>query len=378
MTSPVERVLRRQDPGRFVYAPNYWQWFAHQLNHRQLPGEIADCRTQADTLRHLGLDVFSRNVYCNQRNCWYGGLAEVRWEGVEYLETADRDGADRVFTRTYRTSRGELTETLRYVHAQSTLVQQKHLVDDYATQLGVLTDVLRGRRFVFSHERYEQELARLPAGAVLCAGELCSPLKMMHFAMNPAQTVYCLLDCPEQSRELMRMHEETQLGLTRQIVAAGVPAVMAMDNLDTMFHPPHYVESYAASFYERASRICHEHGSTFFIHACGNQRANLSLIAGLGVDGLEGVAFPPLGDVELDEAMRLTGDRFLITGGIGATQFEVLQTREDVFAYVRDLFARMRPFAHRFIFSSSCNTPVSASWETICQFRDAWSEYRDL
>jgi len=25
----VQAVLNRQKPERFVYAPNYWQWFAH-------------------------------------------------------------------------------------------------------------------------------------------------------------------------------------------------------------------------------------------------------------------------------------------------------------------------------------------------------------
>jgi hypothetical protein len=73
-----------------------------------------------------------------------------------------------------------------------------------------------------------------------------------------------------------------------------------------------------ASYYEKASCIAHEHGSTFFIHACGRQRVNLKLMDSLGVDGLEGVAFPPLGDVQLDEVMQLTSDRFLITGGISA------------------------------------------------------------
>ena len=43
---------------------------------------------------------------------------------------------------------------------------------------------------------------------------------------------------------------------------------------------------------------------------------NLKLISSLGVDGLEGVAYPPLGDVELDEVMKSTTDRFIITGGI--------------------------------------------------------------
>ena len=37
----VEKVLQRKAPDRIVYAPNYWQWFAHQRNHGLLPPEIA-------------------------------------------------------------------------------------------------------------------------------------------------------------------------------------------------------------------------------------------------------------------------------------------------------------------------------------------------
>ena len=151
-----------------------------------------------------------------------------------------------------------------------------------------------------------------------------------------------------------------------------------MDNLDTAFHPPRLVEQCSASFYEQAARICREHDSRFFIHACGQQKANLGLIGSLGVDGLEGVAPPPLGDVELDDAMRLSGDRLIVTGGISAIEFERLKTREAVFAYVRELFERMGPFAHRFVFSASCATPFSAPWKTLVDFRDAWLKYGGL
>src|SRR5208283_1775595 len=140
------------------------------------------------------------------------------------------------------------------------------------------------------------------------------------------------------------------------------------------FHTPAYIAKFSASFYEKAASIAHAHGSSFFIHACGRQRANLQMIDSLGVDGLEGVAFPPLGDVELDEALRLTRDRFLITGGISAFQTRELRTREQVFAYVRGLLDRLRPLAHRFILSASCNTAIDAPWATLKHFRDAWQE----
>jgi uroporphyrinogen-III decarboxylase len=207
------------------------------------------------------------------------------------------------------------------------------------------------------------------------AGELHSPLKMLHTLLGPQDTTFFLMDFPERAAELLALHEAAQLDLVRQMAAAGVRVMMAMDNLDTAFHPPQYVEKYSASFYEKASRICHEHGSLFFIHACGHQRDNLKLIASLGVDGLEGVAFPPLGDVALDEAMQLAGDRLIITGGITAKEFERLRTREQVFAYVKELFGQMRPYADRFIFSASCNTPYTAPWSTIVWFREAWQEY---
>jgi uroporphyrinogen decarboxylase len=210
------------------------------------------------------------------------------------------------------------------------------------------------------------------------AGELYSPLKLLHLVMGPIETTYLLHDHPERARELLGRHEVAMLDLVRQLAGAGVRVVMAMDNLDTTFHPPRLVEQCSASFYEQASRLCHASGSLFFIHACGRQRANLARIAAYGVDGLEGVAFPPLGDVELDEAMRLSGDRMILSGGISATEFQRLHTREEVFGYVNDLFQRMKPFAHRFILSASCATPYTAPWETLLHFRDAWWEYGTL
>ena len=84
-----------------------------------------------------------------------------------------------------------------------------------------------------------------------------------------------------------------------------------------------------------------------------------------------------MGNIELDEAARMTHDKFIITGGISAIETRDLKTRKEVFDYVRDLFARMKPYKNRFIFSASCNTGINTGWETIKYFRDAWMEYRD-
>ena len=371
----VERVLRRERPDRIVYAPNYWQWFTHQQHHGLLPEELRGCRTQLDLIRHLGLDVFSRNIYCDATRCWFGGLADEVWDGVEFEETRRTEpNGDIVTDKTYRTRAGTLTERLRYVWKESTLVQEKFLLDDYASQMNAFEALVSGRRWRFRRERYDAVQRDAGDDGLVNAGELFSPLKLLHFAAGAADAVFLLDDFPERCAGVMRAHEEAQLDLARQMAAAHVPALFSMDNLDSMFHTPAYVERCSAGFYERASRLCHEAGSAFFIHACGRQRATLPLVASLGVDGLEGVAYPPLGDVRLDEAMRLAGDRFIITGGISAIETEKFQSADETRRYVEDLFGRLRPYAHRFMLAASCNTSIRTPWNVLRWFRDAWKE----
>ena len=371
----VLSVLQRRTPRRVAYAPNYWQWFVHHRDHGLLPEEIKDCRTQLDLLHYLGVEVFSRNIYCDEREYWFGGLAETVWRDLKVEKQVQQEGDDKITEIHYHTRFGRLTERLRYNASQSSLVQEKFPIHDYEKQLDALEDLLAKRSWRFRPEKYREVQEKVGDRGVVIAGELYSPLKMLHLLAGPITATYMLTDYADRMQRLLSIHENAQLDLVRQMTEAGVRVMMSMDNLDTMFHPPKYVEMYSASFYEKTAALCHENGALFFIHACGKQRDNLALISSLGVDGLEGVAFPPLGDVELDEAMRKTGDAFLITGGISAIETDNLTRRQEVFEYVRKLLAGMKPYANRFIFSSSCNTSINASWDTIKYFRDAWMEY---
>ena len=371
----VLAVLNRKTPDFLVFSPNLWQWFAHHRNHGVLPAELSPCQSQLDVIRHLDTHVCSRNIYCDERRGWFGGLSDDVFRDM-LAETRERtEGRDLVIEKFYHTKKGTLTERLRYVHAESTLVQEKFLIDDYAAQLEAMEELIRARRWRFVPQRFANAQATVDDRGYVVAGELYSPLKMLHLMMGPADSTYLLMDHPERAAEMLRCHEEAQLNLVGQMAESGVKVMMSMDNLDTAFHPPAYVEQYSASFYEKAARRCHASDSRFFIHACGHQKDNLALIAGLGVDGLEGVSYPPFGDVELDEAMRLSGDRLIINGGISPIEYDRLKTRSEVFAYVRGVFERLRPYAHRLIFSASCNTPYTASWDMIRHFRDAWKEY---
>jgi len=374
----IEKILAGEQPSRFVYAPNYWQWFRHQASHNQLPEEIGHCNTLLDLYNYLGVDIFSRNVYSDPEKYWFGGLCDEVLDDFELFERKTLSGKDKITSREYISSRGILDEKLTYIFNESTLVQTKFLVTDYLKDFDLFSHFLANRRWELNTGKFINTSKSVGEKGIVIAGEFFSPLKMLHFTIGPVNTVYFLMEYPEKAGELVLLHEAAQLRCIEQTVKSGVRVIMSMDNLDTMFHPPDYVQAYSSSYYKKASELCHDYGAKFFIHACGQQKDNLDLISSYGVDGLEGVASPPLGDVMLDEAMRNTRDGFIITGGISAMETRNLKTREDIFKYVENLFKKMLPYKNRFIFSSSCNTAIDTSWETIKDFRDAWLEFRDM
>lgn len=376
--SEIELILSRQIPALYVYSPNYWQWFTHHKNHGLLPEEIQHCQTLQDLYVYLGVDIFSRNIYADAEKYWFGGICREHTIGFEVLERDELSGKDKIMHRQYRGTGGDLSEVLVYKHDESTLVQKKFLIKDYVKEYQAFKEFVLNRSWDFDSEKYRQISKLLNDRGVVIAGEFFSPLKMLHLTMGPVNSVYFLMEYPDRAQELMEMHEHAQLDCIRQCVKNGVKVVMSMDNLDTMFHPPDYVRAYSESFYRKASSICHANDAYFFIHACGQQKANLELIASYGVDGLEGVAFPPLGDVKLQEAMKLSGPDFIITGGISAMETRNMKTKKEVFDYVEKLFTAMHPYRNRFIFSSSCNTAIDTSWETILWFRDAWMKYKNM
>jgi hypothetical protein len=374
----IENILKNHLPSRFVYAPNYWQWFKHQSSHNLLPDEISHCNTLLDLYNYLGVDVFSRNIYSDPERYWFGGICDEVLDDFEIFERKTLSGKDRIISREYRSSRGILDEKLTYIFNESTLVQTKFMIIDYVKDFELLRHFAATRRWELNSEKLDNVNRSVGEKGIVIAGEFFSPLKMLHLAMGPVNTVYFLMEYPERARELVELHEAAQIRCIEQTVKSGVRVIMAMDNLDTMFHPPDYVKEYSSSFYKKASEICHSNGAKFFIHACGQQKDNLKLISGYGVDGLEGVASPPLGDVMLDEAMSLTRNDFIITGGISAMETRDLKTKDEIFNYVEKLFRKMLPYKSRFIFSSSCNTAIDTNWETIKHFRDAWLNFRDM
>ncbi len=95
-SAEIGKILSGSEPSRFVYAPNYWQWFKHQYSHNLLPDEIRHCNTLLDLYKYLGVDVFSRNIYSDPEKYWFGGICDEVLDGFDVFERKTLYGKDRI------------------------------------------------------------------------------------------------------------------------------------------------------------------------------------------------------------------------------------------------------------------------------------------
>jgi hypothetical protein len=110
---------------------------------------------------------------------------------------------------------------------------------------------------------------------------------------------------------------ETKLQQLVQEVA-GLPGrvIFSPDNLDGQFISPTVFKTYLADSYRLTAGVLHQSGQYLLVHVGGPIRHLLAPLAEAGVDGVEGVAGPPQGDVSLAQAREIVGQRVTLWGGI--------------------------------------------------------------
>ena len=362
-------VLGGQLPDRVPFAPNIWQWFEYHKLQGSLPKELQVCDSHLEASRVLGVDIFSRNLATDIRMRWFGSHALPTYRETEVVETLAADRRHLI----YRTSEGTLSEVLEFQREGCTLVQLEYLFKDFDKEKAAWKALYEDLQLSFDWESFHRLSRTVGDEGIVIAGEITSPLKQLHLCARADQTTFLLVDHEIEMMDLMAVYAEKALGLIEEMAKGGVRVIMSMDNLDSTFYPPPYFERYCSEFYSKAAELCHRHGSYLFSHACGNQRSILPQVVQCGIDGLEGIAFPPLGDIDLWDA-REAGESFVVVGGLSAVELEGPVTRQASEEYVKKLFHRMRPL-ERFIFSMSCNTSIRTRWDTLRYYRDAWMKY---
>lgn len=391
-----QRILAafRGEPSDCVpFAPNIYLWFYYHRYHGTLPAALAGAQHPFEVLRGLGADILAR--WDTQ---W--AVREVYTAGEYSSEFADQGGVRpsalppgtpittsfniyppgaNEHRRRFVTPYGALTQTWAFTAESAADFEAKYWWTDWE-EYEAVRFMLEAREYQLDVASFRHWVRQVGDDGVVMCHLTQSPLKMLHWLAGPQNATYFIMDHPEETRALARIHEEKALALLEQVVDLPEAEIFfSGDNLDSMFYPPRFYRDFCDSFFTRAAEIIHRRGKHFVVHACGRNHKLLPLVGASGVDCLEGITPPPLGDVRLGEARGLSGKAdFVVNGGMDSPHQELRQDAEAALhAYTRDLFAEMGD-KQRFIYASSCMTSPLTPWENLVYFRDAAREYGRL
>lgn len=111
-----------------------------------------------------------------------------------------------------------------------------------------------------------------------------------------------------------------------------------------------------------------------YIHNCGFLGDRLELLADSGVDGIECMDPPPLGDVELADAKRRVGNRIFLKGNLDSVNVLLLGSDAEVERSVRSCLEAGMP-GGGYILSTACSTAPDVRPERMMRVRDLVEKY---
>jgi hypothetical protein len=111
-----------------------------------------------------------------------------------------------------------------------------------------------------------------------------------------------------------------------------------------------------------------------YIHTCGFIGDRLELLADSGVDGIECMDPPPLGDVELADAKRRIGSRVFLKGHLDSVNVLLRGSDEEVYRSVRSCLDAGMP-GGGYILSTACSTANDVRPERMIRIRELVEKY---
>ncbi len=185
-------------------------------------------------------------------------------------------------------------------------------------------------------------------------GALYSPEDYLIDLLGADGAMEALLTDPEKCRALLARFAVAVAGHAREQIVAGVDALnVSAPWAGQSFISPQLYRDLIAPAQAVLVAAAKAGGVLSYCHTCGAIGDRLEAIIDTGFDGIECLDPPPLGNVELADAVRRIGNRAFIKGNIDPVHTLLLGTKEAIRAdVIRRLEIGMT--ARGFILSTAC------------------------
>lgn len=271
-------------------------------------------------IRDLGINGFVElvggDIYNYYGTCWKETRGAVR-----IVETPAADGAVR---REYRTPVGSLFETVK---GQRLLEWRLKDVHDYPAAEYLVEDLA----WLPDYEAFEALEREIGDRGLAFPFLPASPVQeLVQRWLGVEGFAFHLEDHRAHVERLMRKMQAKNEELYRIAADSPSPFVVACENTSTRMISPATFERYTVPHLASFADIVHARGKIAIAHMCGHIRALLPLIARTGVDGINCVTPPPLGDTEWREAFEALGDDAVVDALIGPSAWLAPAAADEV------------------------------------------------
>ncbi|MBN2581147.1 MAG: hypothetical protein JXB10_19355 [Pirellulales bacterium] len=137
---------------------------------------------------------------------------------------------------------------------------------------------------------------------------------------------------------------------------------------------PAFYERYILEYESRLCKAIREAGGLVILHNCGPARTVMHLYNQLDINCWGYLTPPPLGDVELDEALRVMRPDLALRGNVDQVHFMVQATPEQIRRRVEQVLQKVKPRGN-FILSTTDFFFDGTPYENIMAFAEAGREF---
>ena len=318
-------ALHGERPDRLPWAPEFNLVFGERVLS-EIPGApYAPEDACIETCRRMKAECFARV-----------DAIEVTYRNVEVVETREGDE----IRRTFRTPTRDLTLHSRMISDIGVEMERQHLVR-------TLEDV-RAYQFIYEDAiytpRYDDVQSRLEAmgeaGLYSIFGPPTPLLDLIMFQIRLPNVYYFLEDHPQEMEVLLATMHRRNCEYYELAAAGPGEVVRPFEDTSTTLVSPELYRRYCLKQLQDYRDICHAHGKLFVPHMCGFLKGVLPELAETGLDGIEALTPPPLGDCPIGLAREKLGPNVTLLGGLDPTQF-VGATPDKTRAMLLDYVSQM-------------------------------------
>ncbi|MBI2619207.1 MAG: hypothetical protein HYW57_03930 [Ignavibacteriales bacterium] len=208
-------------------------------------------------------------------------------------------------------------------------------------------------------------------GDISVHGEVTSPFDYFLDLFGYEGGLVGLLREPEKSLTVLSRFTGLVSTLVEEMCATSVDAIkISSPFAGSAFISRDFYQRFVLPHESAVAAAAHRHGVPIYTHTCGSVGDRLDLMFDAGVDGIECLDPPPLGDVDLEEAKERTEGRGFIKGNVDSVHTLLLKGENEILA---DLEKKVKvgKKGGGYILSTACSVAPGVERSKLLLMREA-------